>query len=76
MNRIDRISAILIQLQSKSVVTGQAIADRFLISLRTAYRDIKTLPSALAAREKVLKSRKYPPIHFAYCSLLNAHNYS
>lgn len=46
MNRIDRISAILIQLQSKKVVKGQDIADRFSISLRTAYRDIKTLEEA------------------------------
>lgn len=46
MNRIDRISAILIQLQSKKIVKGQDIADRFSISLRTAYRDIKTLEEA------------------------------
>lgn len=43
MNRIDRISAILIQLQSRRVVKAQDIADRFQISLRTVYRDIKTL---------------------------------
>ena len=46
MNRIDRISAILVQLQSKKVVKGQEIAERFNISLRTAYRDIKTLEEA------------------------------
>lgn len=43
MNRIDRISAILIQLQSKRVVKAQEIANRFQISLRTVYRDIRTL---------------------------------
>lgn len=43
MNRIDRISAILIQLQSRRVVKAQDIADRFSISLRTVYRDIKSL---------------------------------
>jgi len=43
MNRIDRISAILIQLQSRRVVKAQDIADRFQISLRTVYRDIRTL---------------------------------
>lgn len=43
MNRIDRISAILIQLQSRRVVKAQEIADRFQISLRTVYRDIRTL---------------------------------
>lgn len=46
MNRIDRVSAILIQLQSKKIVKAQDIADRFKISLRTVYRDIKTLEEA------------------------------
>ncbi|WP_345949125.1 YafY family protein [Mucilaginibacter sp. PAMB04274] len=46
MNRIDRISAILIQLQSRRVVKAQAIADRFNISLRTVYRDMRTLEEA------------------------------
>lgn len=46
MNRIDRVSGILIQLQSKKIVKGQDIADRFGISLRTVYRDIKTLEEA------------------------------
>jgi predicted DNA-binding transcriptional regulator YafY len=46
MNRIDRISAILIQLQSRRVVKAQNIADRFDISLRTVYRDIRTLEEA------------------------------
>lgn len=43
MNRLDRLTAILIQLQSKRVVTAQEIAERFSISLRTVYRDIRTL---------------------------------
>jgi predicted DNA-binding transcriptional regulator YafY len=43
MNRIERISAILIQLQSKNIVKAQEIADRFEISLRTVYRDIRAL---------------------------------
>jgi predicted DNA-binding transcriptional regulator YafY len=46
MNRIDRVTAILIQLQSKRTVKAQDIADRFEISLRTVYRDIKTLEEA------------------------------
>lgn len=46
MNRIDRISAILIQLQTRRVVKAQDIADRFSISLRTVYRDVKTLEEA------------------------------
>ncbi|MBK0378989.1 helix-turn-helix transcriptional regulator [Mucilaginibacter segetis] len=46
MNRIDRISAILIQLQSRRIVKACDIAERFEISLRTVYRDIRTLEEA------------------------------
>lgn len=46
MNRFDRITAILIQLQSKKVVTAQEISDRFGVSLRTTYRDIRSLEEA------------------------------
>ena len=46
MNRINRITAILTQLQSKRIVTAKTIAERFNISLRTVYRDIKTLQEA------------------------------
>src|SRR6201996_7038224 len=46
MNRIDRVTAILVQLQSRKVVKAQDIADRFRISLRTVYRDIRTLEEA------------------------------
>lgn len=46
MNRIDRLTAILIQLQSKRVVKAEEIAVRFEISLRTVYRDVKALMEA------------------------------
>jgi predicted DNA-binding transcriptional regulator YafY len=46
MNRTDRLSAILIQLQSKRIVRAHEIADRFEISLRTVYRDIRALEEA------------------------------
>jgi len=46
MNRFDRITAILIQLQSKRIVKAQDLADRFDISLRTVYRDIRSLEEA------------------------------
>lgn len=46
MNRIDRLTAILIQLQTKRVVRAEEIATRFEISLRTVYRDVKALMEA------------------------------
>lgn len=46
MNRIDRISAILIQLQTRRVVKASDIAARFNISLRTVYRDVRSLEEA------------------------------
>lgn len=46
MNRFDRITAILIQLQSKKVLKAQDLATRFGISLRTVYRDIRSLEEA------------------------------
>lgn len=43
MNRIDRLFAILTFLQSKKYVTAEKIAQKFTISVRTVYRDIKAL---------------------------------
>lgn len=46
MNRIDRLTAILIHLQTKKVVKAEEIAERFEMSLRTVYRDVKALMEA------------------------------
>ncbi len=46
MNRIDRLTAIIIHLQSKRIVKAKEIAQRFEISLRTVYRDIRALEDA------------------------------
>ena len=43
MNRIDRLLGILTMLQSKKYVTAEKIAEKFRISVRTVYRDIKSL---------------------------------
>lgn len=43
MNRLERISAILVKLQSRPVVTASEIAEQFGVSLRTVYRDIRAL---------------------------------
>ncbi len=43
MNRIDRLFGILTMLQSKKYVTCEKIAEKFNISIRSVYRDIKAL---------------------------------
>jgi predicted DNA-binding transcriptional regulator YafY len=71
MNRIDRVSAILIQLQSKKVVKAQEIADRFSISLRTVYRDIKALEESgvpisgeAGIGYSIMEGYRLPPVMF------------
>ncbi len=46
MNRLIRLTAIVTQIQSKRIVTAQTLADRFEISLRTVYRDVKAIQDA------------------------------
>jgi predicted DNA-binding transcriptional regulator YafY len=43
MNRIDRLFGMLTFLQSRKFVPAQKIAEKFQISVRTVYRDIKSL---------------------------------
>lgn len=43
MNRVDRLFGILTLLQSKKYVPADRIADKFNISIRTVYRDIKAM---------------------------------
>lgn len=71
MNRLDRLTAILIQLQGKRVVKAQDIADRFEISLRTVYRDIKSLGEAgvpVAGESgigyRLMEGYRLPPVMF------------
>lgn len=71
VNRIDRLSAILIQLQSRPLVKAQDIAERFSISLRTVYRDVKALEGAgvpvigeAGTGYRLMDGYKLPPIHF------------
>jgi predicted DNA-binding transcriptional regulator YafY len=72
MNRIDRLSAILIQLQSKKVVRALEVAERFEISLRTVYRDIRALEEAgvpIGAEAGVgyflMEGYNLPPVKFS-----------
>ncbi len=43
MNRIDRLMAIVTTLQSRKFVSAESISEKFEISIRTVYRDIKAL---------------------------------
>lgn len=43
MNRLDRLFAILVHLQSRKFVPAEMLSEKFEISLRTVYRDIKAL---------------------------------
>ncbi len=46
MNRIDRLFAILTCLQSKKYVPAEQLSEKFQISVRTVYRDVKALCEA------------------------------
>lgn len=43
MNRVDRLIGILTVLQSRKFVTAEKLSDKFGISIRTVYRDVKAL---------------------------------
>jgi len=44
--RLSRLTAILTQLQAKRLLTASALANKFSVSIRTIYRDIKALEQA------------------------------
>jgi len=46
VNRFDRVTSLLLLLQTRSVVTAQFLADHFSVTERTIYRDIRTLENA------------------------------
>lgn len=69
--RFDRIIAILIQLQSKKVVKAQEFASRFEVSLRTIYRDIRSLEAAgvplygeAGTGYSIMEGYRLPPVMF------------
>jgi predicted DNA-binding transcriptional regulator YafY len=71
MNRIDRLAAIVIQLQSRSLVKAQDLANKFCISMRTVYRDIHALEEAgvpvigeAGIGYKLMDGYKLPPVMF------------
>lgn len=71
VKRFDRIVAILMQLQSKRIVKAQELSDRFEVSLRTIYRDIRTLEAAgvpivseAGIGYSIMEGYRLPPVMF------------
>lgn len=69
MNRIDRLVAVLTLLQSRKFVTAEFIAEKYEISVRTVYRDLKSLgeigvPVAFESNQgySILQGFFLPPI--------------
>jgi predicted DNA-binding transcriptional regulator YafY len=70
--RLSRLTAILIQLQTKRLITSTALAQKFGVSVRTIYRDIRALEQAgvpvLTEDGKgysLMEGYKIPPIMFS-----------
>jgi predicted DNA-binding transcriptional regulator YafY len=71
MNRVDRLLALILYLQSKRVVTAEELARHFELSIRTVYRDLAALGEAgvpIVAEAGVgyalLKGYHLPPVNF------------
>jgi predicted DNA-binding transcriptional regulator YafY len=71
MNRIDRLFGILTLLQSTKYITAEKIAQRFDMSIRTVYRDVKALgeqgiPISFEANKGYFLVQGYflPPVSF------------
>jgi len=70
--RFNRVISIFFQLQAKPVVKAQTLADQFDVSLRTIYRDIKSLETAgipvfndPGVGYSLIEGYKIPPILFS-----------
>ncbi|NND33370.1 MAG: YafY family transcriptional regulator [Saprospiraceae bacterium] len=69
--RLARLTAIITQLQSKSIVTAREIADKHAVSIRTVYRDIRTLEKSgipIVTEEgkgyAIMEGYRLPPVMF------------
>lgn len=72
MNRLDRITSILVHLQSKRLVTAREMAERFEVSIRTIYRDVFSLRQAgvpIGEEEGkgyfIVEGYRLPPVMFS-----------
>lgn len=70
--RISRLTAILTQLQTKRLVTATELASKHAVSVRTIYRDIRTLEQSgipIITEEglgyKLMENYRLPPITFS-----------
>ncbi|TCD03140.1 helix-turn-helix transcriptional regulator [Pedobacter psychroterrae] len=70
--RLSRLTAILTQLQTKRLTTAISLADKFKVSARTIYRDIKALDQAgvpIQTEEgkgyTLMEGYKIPPVMFS-----------
>ncbi|MFC4685848.1 helix-turn-helix transcriptional regulator [Epilithonimonas pallida] len=69
--RLSRLTAILTQLQTKRLITAKQLAEKFSVSTRTIYRDIKALEQAgvpiLTEEGKgytLMEGYRIPPVMF------------
>jgi predicted DNA-binding transcriptional regulator YafY len=69
--RLSRLTAILTQLQSKRILTAREIAEKHNVSIRTIYRDIRTLENSgipIVTEEgkgySLLQGFNLPPVMF------------
>jgi predicted DNA-binding transcriptional regulator YafY len=69
--RISRLTAILTQLQTKRIITATKLSEKYAVSIRTIYRDIKTLEQSgvpiLTEEGKgysLMEGYRIPPIMF------------
>lgn len=69
--RLARLTAIITQLQSKRIVTAKDIAEKHKVSIRTVYRDIRTLENSgipIVTEEgrgySIMDGYKIPPVMF------------
>ena len=69
--RLSRLTAILTQLQTKRLLTATTLAEKFNVSVRTIYRDIRTLEQAgvpIITEDgkgySLMEGYKIPPVMF------------
>ncbi|MNQ27481.1 bifunctional biotin--[acetyl-CoA-carboxylase] synthetase/biotin operon repressor [compost metagenome] len=69
--RLSRLTSILIQLQTKRLITATTLADKFNVSVRTIYRDIRALEQSgvpIITEEgkgySLMEGYKIPPVTF------------